>query len=170
MFIEYEQPTASCSTPHMQAVGLMLSLRQASRLLLILEAVLMVPPTLVGVIFAGYGLLDLAHGLSFTNLYTSSICVSIIAVLYSGWHLGFRYLRHGSEAARTAHVGLWRIVMAGGILSVMSFFWYQFEVFQVEHISSVLFILYVYGNVFVVPLAHLSLEVWIWDRGQRGDT
>ncbi len=141
----------------------MIRIRSVSKSLLVLEAILLIIPTVLGIAFSGSVVVVPIFDPKYPgNVFEMGLGLSVVLVLYSGWLLGFRYLLRGPIIARGSSLFWWACVFAAALTSVASWVAHYFSLFGLfGHTLEAILVVYRYGIFFVIPLLHLSIEVWL---------
>jgi hypothetical protein len=139
-------------------------MRTLSYALLWVEAVILVVPTLGGLIMGMKGLAAALTGsIPFDQVPLGLILLCLLGLLVVGWYLLSQRLTNGPLALRKVSRSWWIAAGVGALLSVAGF------TLMVAGSDSrfVMFSMALYG---IPTLLHLTLETWVWPPGARSNT
>jgi len=135
--------------------------KRLSKYLFAMEAILLIYPTVLGLILATGSLLPFVTGArTRVHFVDAAVGVVVLVGLICGWRLALSFLFGDSGKARTASAPWWLIASVIAIASVLVAAFSRIVTHNGSWAESPFGILE-YGVLFVPSYIHLSAEVWL---------
>jgi hypothetical protein len=141
---------------------------KTSRIILIIEAVLIVLPiTILAILLSIIVLLQngiySAHSIFSTSFALPFILISLAAIL-SGWRLFIAFLRGGASNLQEKHIFWWWVLMEGVLVIIAS---WTFFLLPAPSKHSIIWYIridfskFILASPLLIPLTHLALEKFV---------